>query len=611
MDPWNTLQQSVFNIGLIGSTPQSRNGASKQYGSLLSSFEESDPLSTDDDLHCNDESPCYSENCTALYRWLGSSFSGASSTNHFFSKEETTQSDDCEWWSAALRRSNEIHMAQEEEVDWNANRRSRHTDAAAVVSDDRIEVDEKGESESCPQLLLHGFSRDSIQIPLTWSDVAYQVRTEEDVPAGRFGHTAVLFQREMYVFGGKGENGYLNDVLCYNLDTQMWARYTPSASWTLEEKRCRWPCPRSCHAAALVGDRMYVLSGEVRPQKGVPDLWSFHFETKTWRLESSTLPFSPRKGHTMHFLPSTHTAERSKHHMLVVFGGMVCDGSPTNEVFLYNLGLKKWSRLVAHGDAPAPRAFHVAQLVEQTSQLLVFGGRTVLPTEGRTSSPSTSPDTPDANYLNDLFVLDVSTGRWTRKHGPPGSLWPFPLSCCCSVFANGVFALFCGGNNAKCCTTCFEYHVESGEWKRVAIAKQPVCSRPTVVYAGNQLVLFGGCTSGGCLLSKTLMLPLPPLSLRDSGSVWLKHSALQQKLLASTHSHHSYRLQQQRQFEETRREAYLHRETYAVQQQCGGYGYLQRPIHHFTPPRFQSSSHPVSLAAASLSFISQGSSEQR
>lgn len=353
-------------------------------------------------------------------------------------------------------------------------------------------------------VLKHRYLSDTCMRP-EWSFVVTDPSSFS--PCGRFGHTAVVCGRQMYVFGGKDAERYFNDVNCFHLDSKTWTSHSPVS---LQQK---WPSPRSGHAAVATAEYMYVLSGEVKANVCAQDLWKFHFESKTWTLVTSAIPFAPRKGHSLHYLPQCCTADRSDHSMLVVFGGAIAPRNvPTSDVYLFNLAQGIWTKLRMQGPLPPPRSYHVSQIIDASCQMIVFGGRTA------PSSPVNHANNGNHNatnqYLNDLHILDIATGRW-RTVECTGGVLPSHRTCCTSVIANGVFGVFCGGNNSMCFLEGYEFCLATEQWSRVCLKNQPACSRPTIVYCDGELLLFGGYVSGGCL-GDLLSLKLPPLTLRDS-----------------------------------------------------------------------------------------------
>lgn len=61
------------------------------------------------------------------------------------------------------------------------------------------------------------------------------------------------------------------------------------------------------------------------------------------------------------------------HDSMVLFGGELQNGSLTNELWLYNITLNKWTELAVNDVAkPPPLAEHTATLVDD--KLYIFGG---------------------------------------------------------------------------------------------------------------------------------------------------------------------------------------------------------------------------------------------
>jgi hypothetical protein len=82
------------------------------------------------------------------------------------------------------------------------------------------------------------------------------VRGSPPPPTWRYGHTMVAFDRQLYVFGGAADNNLSNDVHCFDLDTQAWSIIPPSSDSQL-------PSGRLFHAAAIVGEAMFVFGGTI------------------------------------------------------------------------------------------------------------------------------------------------------------------------------------------------------------------------------------------------------------------------------------------------------------------------------------------------------------
>uniref|UniRef100_T1JJ12 BTB domain-containing protein n=1 Tax=Strigamia maritima TaxID=126957 RepID=T1JJ12_STRMM len=89
-------------------------------------------------------------------------------------------------------------------------------------------------------------------------------------PTRRYGHTMVAFDRHLYVFGGAADSTLPNDLHSYDLDTQSWSVIQFSAD-------SRVPSGRLFHAAAVIGDAMYVFGGTVDNNVRSGEMYRFQF----------------------------------------------------------------------------------------------------------------------------------------------------------------------------------------------------------------------------------------------------------------------------------------------------------------------------------------------
>lgn len=92
-------------------------------------------------------------------------------------------------------------------------------------------------------------------------------------------------------FGGTDGVHWFNDVWCYNPHTN---------SWTQLECIGYIPSPREGHAAALVGDVMYIFGGRTEEGTDLGDLAAFRISSRRWYTFQNMGPSpSPRSGHSM------------------------------------------------------------------------------------------------------------------------------------------------------------------------------------------------------------------------------------------------------------------------------------------------------------------------
>lgn len=134
-------------------------------------------------------------------------------------------------------------------------------------------------------------------------------------------------------------------------------------------------------------------------------------------------------------------------HKMIVFGGT--NGfKKVNDIHILDLFTKEWVSPKCEGTPPSPRESHTATLVGG-ERLVVFGGSG----EG------------DANYLNDLHILDFRTMRWSNPE-VKGDL-PVPRDSHCTLSVGNKLIVY-GGDSGD------QYHgdvnlldMETMIWTRV------------------------------------------------------------------------------------------------------------------------------------------------
>jgi N-acetylneuraminic acid mutarotase len=163
------------------------------------------------------------------------------------------------------------------------------------------------------------------------------VATQGAQPAGRWGHSAVVHNDRMYVYGGYGDT-FLSDMYEYNFTTNMWAQVQ-----TLGPK----PKPRHFHAAVVYQDNMYMFGG-FAGNKNTADMHKFHFGSSTYIAASSCFWYLVISTATSSWSPITQVAReafvnRRGHSAVVhtnciyVFGGRG-DMHNLNDLVEYNIG---------------------------------------------------------------------------------------------------------------------------------------------------------------------------------------------------------------------------------------------------------------------------------
>ncbi|XP_018330195.1 leucine-zipper-like transcriptional regulator 1 [Agrilus planipennis] len=106
----------------------------------------------------------------------------------------------------------------------------------------------------------------------TWTRISTEhiLRGAPPPPARRYGHTMVAYDRHLYVFGGAADSTVSNDLHCFDLDTQTWSIILPTVDSNV-------PTGRLFHAAAVVGDAMFIFGGTVDNNVRSGEMYRFQF----------------------------------------------------------------------------------------------------------------------------------------------------------------------------------------------------------------------------------------------------------------------------------------------------------------------------------------------
>jgi len=271
------------------------------------------------------------------------------------------------------------------------------------------------------------------------------VRTKGDVPRARYGHSATVFGDEMYVFGGRGSGGKnFRDMDCLNLKTMTWRKIRSANAL---------PPGRSGHSATLIGDKIVIFGG-FDGKRTIDDLWVFNIATTTW-MRPRTTGRGPKSRHG-------HTCVLSEEGGLVVFGGYHVPGimklpEYLNEVRELNLQEMHWRRLSPSGAFPKGRFGHTTAL--HGNQMVCFGGyqggpqRKVGVTEERHPQDVTPENAEDANEKDDgklsyFHAMDMDELDWWQPSSvgeAPGMRYGHSMT----YVGSGHFLIFGGWDGTR------------------------------------------------------------------------------------------------------------------------------------------------------------------
>jgi len=159
---------------------------------------------------------------------------------------------------------------------------------------------------------------------------------------------------------------------------------------------------------------------------------------------------------------------------ILLFGG-----SPGNENWGYNISRNTWTNRTPTSTPPI-RLWHAMALDSSKNEAVLFGGYS-----------------PDGSYLNDTWILNLSTNSWTNRtpmYSPPGR----SNSSMAFDSVNGVIILFGGLTTSGIKNDTWIYDPGQNKWTQEYPIASPAARqlhRTAFHIAKGELILFGGAGS--------------------------------------------------------------------------------------------------------------------
>lgn len=172
------------------------------------------------------------------------------------------------------------------------------------------------------------------------------------VPFQRYGHTAVVYKRFVYVWGGRNDEEICK--ILYQFDTR-------TLKWSAPKTQGFVPGARDGHSACIIAENMYIFGGfENYLNQFSNDLHCLNLETMTWTfVVTHGVPPSYR---------DFHTATPIGEDRIYVWGGRGDKHSPfhsqdglyNSEIVYIDLKTNTWHMPKTTGNVPVGRRSHSA-----------------------------------------------------------------------------------------------------------------------------------------------------------------------------------------------------------------------------------------------------------
>ena len=233
----------------------------------------------------------------------------------------------------------------------------------------------------------------------------------------RFGHTSVIYQNKIFLFGGRTKYGgaFVSPWLeIFSLTENAFTNQDPEGNI--------FPEPRKNHIAELIGNHMLIHGGLNESNEILNDCYFLNLNQLRWgvcfinrntpspRLYGHTsclvLPKEYYQSHrlTIYSYPEMETgSNRLKEKGIYIFGGKSKEeGGLSNKMWILLIGQKqlKWISPEIKGKPPSPRYFHSMNYYDKGNMLIVHGGR--------------NDAVSDSCALDDTFIFDLENFEWMQ-----------------------------------------------------------------------------------------------------------------------------------------------------------------------------------------------------
>ena len=237
-------------------------------------------------------------------------------------------------------------------------------------------------------------------------------------PEARYGHTGVIHNNKLIIFGGKYLTlSLFGDIEVYNMDNKTW--YTPSISTYTKLKL------RRNHIACLVGNQMFIHGGVDEEGNFLDDCYLLNLNPLKWvNCQLNEDSISPTLAYhkcclvlpeeirinpklSIYRYPEMgikHLANYNiKEKGIYVFGGKhSANGKAISDLYILRIGRRplEWGKVKTQGIGPSSRYLSSLNYYEEGNCLVIHGGRN----DGMLHDFA----------LNDTYILELFTLNWIR-----------------------------------------------------------------------------------------------------------------------------------------------------------------------------------------------------
>lgn len=297
------------------------------------------------------------------------------------------------------------------------------------------------------------------------SEAAYDrwvlAQTRGPRPSARYKHAAAVVGENLYVVGGSRHGRYLSDVQVLDLRNLEW-----SAVGSTQE--AVFPAVAG-HSLVKWENQLLLVAGHLKESSDEVKVWAIDLETHTCStLKTDGKVPTARGGQSVTLVGSR----------LIMFGGEDSKRRLLNDLHILDLENLTWEIIETKTTSPSARFDHTAELYAD-KYLLIFGG----------SSHSTC--------FNDIYILDLQTMDWSQPEIQGAAVSPRGGHGGATVGDN--WYIVGGGDNKSGVTETIVLSMSKLVWSVVTDVKQrdPLASEglslcSATINGEKLIVAFGG-----------------------------------------------------------------------------------------------------------------------
>eukprot|EP00795_Rhopilema_esculentum_P012202 gene12202-2824_t len=220
----------------------------------------------------------------------------------------------------------------------------------------------------------------------------WSVQDAKPIPKGRFGHSLVIYNKKLYIFGGIKDKAITNELWEFDTLKKTWKMLTVSGAT---------PVGVTGHAAVVVVNQMYVFMGYSSEKSFYQNVQQLDLDTLEWKIVTTNGALvTGTFGHSAVYDQSSG--------LIFVHGGfsLLVDSVETKKkvssaLFSFSPSKKTWTVLPSSN---RPRMLHSSVIVGR--MMIVYGGTN--------HHHENIKEHEKKCYSNDVLVYNIDCKSWTK-----------------------------------------------------------------------------------------------------------------------------------------------------------------------------------------------------